>query len=150
MFSSRDDEWVESANTGGSLVDLSAYFLTDADSVRRYAFTGTLAPGELRWSERQDVVRLGARDRLLRGRAVARQQRRLGAARQRVGADSVLVDAYTYRSHEAAADRAIGRDLVSGEWRLFDAQPVHRHAHSGRAITATPTPAPPTPAAGRR
>ena len=47
-FSSRDDEWVEVVNAGATACDLAGFFLTDGDSIPRYAFTGTLAPGE-RW-----------------------------------------------------------------------------------------------------
>ena len=40
---------------------------------------------------------------------------------QVVGAETLLVDRYTYKSHEAAADRAIGRHPDgSGDWVLFD------------------------------
>ena len=44
-FSSRDDEWVEVANTGATTIDLSSFLITDGDSIPRYAFTGTLAAG---------------------------------------------------------------------------------------------------------
>ena len=44
-FSSRDDEWIEIANIGSAAQDLSGFYVTDGDSVPRYAFTGTLAPG---------------------------------------------------------------------------------------------------------
>jgi hypothetical protein len=121
VFSSRDDEWVEILNTGATLVDLSGFFLTDADSVRRYSFTGVLAPGEAR---------------LVTGKQAYDWERATGFSAvglslgnsgdsvllwQVQGADSVIVDSYTYRSHEAAADRATGRDAASGEWQLFDA-----------------------------
>lgn len=121
VFSSRDDEWVEILNTGTAPVDLAGFFLTDADSVRRYAFAGVLAPGEARlvtgkmafdWEHATGFSAVGLS---------------LGNAGDRVvlwqhsGADSAIVDAYAYRSHEAAADRSVGRDLASGEWQLFDA-----------------------------
>src|SRR5262245_6307369 len=44
-FSSRDDEWVELANTGATALDLTGFFLTDGDSIPRFAFTGSLAAG---------------------------------------------------------------------------------------------------------
>jgi len=40
---------------------------------------------------------------------------------QVVGADTVLIDSYTYVSHEAAADRAVGRMPDGGPWGLEDA-----------------------------
>lgn len=121
VFSSRDDEWIEILNTGATLVDLTGFFLTDADSVRRYSFAGVLAPGEAR---------------LVTGKQAYDWERATGFSAvglslgnsgdsvllwQAQGGDSVLVDSYTYRSHEAAADRATGRDPASGEWQLFDA-----------------------------
>ncbi|MFN8589544.1 MAG: lamin tail domain-containing protein [Candidatus Eisenbacteria bacterium] len=120
VFSSRDDEWVEIANTGPVAVDLAGFFLTDADSVRRYAFTGSLAPGEIRivtgkmsydWEHLTGFSAVGlslgnSGDRVVLWRST--------------GTDSLIVDAYTFRSHEAAADRSIGRDVATGEWQLFD------------------------------
>src|SRR5256885_1351848 len=37
-FSSRDDEWVEVMNPGATVTALDGYFLTDGDSIPRYAF----------------------------------------------------------------------------------------------------------------
>ncbi len=119
-FSTRDDEWVEIANPGIAAVDLAGFFVTDGDSIPRYAFTGTLAPGELRlvtgkmsydWEKTAGQPAYGLS---------------LGNSGDAVllwhvtGADTVLVDGYTFKSHEAAADRAVGRALASGEWQLFD------------------------------
>ena len=44
-FSSRDDEWVEVANTGAAPLDLSSFLITDGDTIPRYALSGTLAAG---------------------------------------------------------------------------------------------------------
>src|SRR5262247_1023979 len=44
-FSSRDDEWIEIVNGGTTPADLAPYFVTDGDSLPRFGFTGTLAPG---------------------------------------------------------------------------------------------------------
>jgi len=38
-----------------------------------------------------------------------------------VAGDTTLVDQYVYLAHEAAADRAVGRDTDGGEWKLLDA-----------------------------
>lgn len=141
VFSSRDDEWVEIAHAGGAPVDLSAYFLTDADSVRRYTFTGTLAPGEVRWVSGKMSYDW---ERATGFSAVGLSLGNSGDTVllwQRVGADSAIVDAYTYRSHEAAADRAIGRDLVSGEWQLFDALNPYTGTLTPPGNHCAPTPA---------
>lgn len=119
-FSSRDDEWIEIANTGAGTADLGGFFVTDGDSLPRYAFSGTLAPGALLlvtgkmsydWEKANGQPAFGlslgnSGDAVLLWRVT--------------GADTALVDAYTFRSHEAAADRASGRAADTGEWQLFD------------------------------
>ncbi len=121
-FSSRDDEWIEIANGGTAAADLAGFFVTDGDSIPRYAFSGTLAPGEVR---------------LVTGKMSYDWERANGQPAyglslgnsgdavilwQVLGPDTVAVDAYTYKSHEAASDRSVGRSLeAGGEWQLFDA-----------------------------
>ena len=39
---------------------------------------------------------------------------------QVVGSDTSLVDSYAYKTHEAAADRAVGRTPDGSEWKLED------------------------------
>jgi len=120
-FSSRDDEWVEVVNTGATPLDLGGFLLTDGDSLPRFAFSGTLAPGGHRvvygkesfdWEHAAGFPAFGLS---------------LGNSGDAVmlwqvsGTDTTLVDAYTYTSHEAAADRAIGRvPDGTGPWVLFD------------------------------
>lgn len=120
-FSSRDDEWVEVVNAGATACDLAGFFLTDGDTIPRYAFTGTLAPGE-RW--------------LVFGRDAYNWERATGHPAFGLslsntgdavmlwhvsGAETLLVDSYRYTSHEAAADRAIGRvPDGTGVWALLD------------------------------
>jgi len=120
-FSSRDDEWVEVLNVSGAPLALDGYFLTDGDSLPRYAFTGTLAPGghvlvfgktSFDWEHANGFPAFGLS---------------LGNSGDAVmlwrvsGADTSLADSYVYGSHEAAADRAIGRSPDGGaEWALFD------------------------------
>lgn len=140
-FSSRDDEWIEIVNTGPDAVDLATYFVTDADSVRRYTFSGALAPGEFR---------------LVTGRMAYDWERATGFSAvglslgnsgdavmlwQGGGADSAIVDAYTFRSHEAAADRSIGRDVASGEWQLFDSLNPYTGTLAPQGNHCAPTPA---------
>ena len=48
-FSSRDDEWVEIVNGGSTTADLTGYFITDGDTLPRYGFSGTIAPGAVQW-----------------------------------------------------------------------------------------------------
>src|SRR5262249_51869266 len=56
------------------------------------------------------------------------------------GPDTVLVDRYAYKAHEAAADRASGRTPDGGEWKLED----QLNPFTGTA-TPGPTGCPPTP-----
>ena len=109
VFSSRDDEWVEVVNTGATPLDLAGYIITDGDSIPRFALSGSLAPGARQvifgseshaWEQANGFPAFGlslanSGDSVLLWQVVA--------------AETLLVDAYTYRSHEAAADRAVGR-----------------------------------------
>ena len=119
-FSSRDDEWIELWNSNAAALDLGGYLVTDGDSVPRFALSGTLGPsGHLLITGRQSFdwehlngfpafgLSLGnSGDSVLLWKVT--------------GTDTSLVESYTYRSHEAAADRAIGRFPDGGEWVLFD------------------------------
>jgi len=119
-FSSRDDEWIEIVNGGAAPADLTPYFVTDGDSIPRFGFAGTLAPGAVL---------------LVTGAASVAWERAtshpvfglsLGNSGDSVllwkvtGGDTTLVDGYTFRSFEAAADRAIGRTPNGSEWKLED------------------------------
>jgi len=119
-FSSRDDEWVELFNAAASSIDLAGYLLTDGDRLPRYAFSGTLGAGERRlvfgkdsydWEKANGFGAYGLS---------------LGNSGDTVmlwqvaGAETVLVDSYAYKSHEAAADRGIGRIPDGGSWTLLD------------------------------
>jgi len=119
-FNSRDDEWVEIVNGGSVPADLSGYFLTDGDSIPRFAFTGTLAPGEVRLvTGTESVAWERATSHPVFGLS-------LGNTGDQVllwkitGSDTTLVDGYTYKSHESAADRASGRTSDGSEWKLED------------------------------
>lgn len=119
-FSSRDDEWVEVLNPGSIPVTLDGFLITDADSVPRYALTGTLAPGAVllvtgkmsfEWERLNGQPAFGlslgnAGDAVILWKVV--------------GSDTTVVDAYAYRAHESAADRAVGRAVDTHDWQLFD------------------------------
>lgn len=130
VFDSRDDEWVEVANAGPSLVDLSAYRLADADSTIRYAFTGLLAPGQvLLVTGRQAVDWQRAQGRSVTGLSLnnAGDTVRLLLIE---GPDTLQVDAKTYNSIEGGSDRSVGRLVPALEgWTLFDA--LNRYTGSG-------------------
>jgi hypothetical protein len=141
VFSSRDDEWVEVVNTGEAALDLSGYLLTDADSIPRYALAGMLPAGGTH------VVTGKASydwEHLVGKPAVGLS---LGNSGDSVllwkiqGADTVLVDGYTYRSHEAAADRAVGRALDTGDWQLYDALNPYTGTLLPQGNHCAPTPA---------
>ncbi len=119
-FSSRDDEWVEVINFGASPLALDGFLISDSDSIPRYALSGTLAPGGVLlvtgkmaydWEKLKGLPAFGLS---------------LGNTGDAVilwkvtGPDTVVVDAYTYRSFESAADRSLGRATDTHEWQLFD------------------------------
>ena len=120
-FSSRDDEWVEIVNTGGSPVDLAGHLITDGDSIPRMALSGVLGPGERRVIYGKDSWDW---ERATGHPAFGLSLGNTGDSVilwEIVGADTVVTDAYAYRAHEAAADRASGRSPDTGaEWKLFD------------------------------
>ncbi len=119
-FSSRDDEWVEVINSGDAPLSLEGFLITDGDSIPRYALSGTLAPGA--------VLLVTGRmswdwEKLVGQPAFGLSLGNTGDAVvlwKIVGADTMVVDSYAYRSHESAADRAVGRAIDSPEWQLFD------------------------------
>ncbi len=121
-FSSRDDEWVEVVNTGATALDLTGFLITDGDSIPRLALSGTLGAGAVQvfygkqsfdWEHATGYPAFGfslgnSGDKVMLW--------------QVVGADTTLVDSYTYDSHQGATDRAVGRvPDGAGTWTLFDA-----------------------------
>jgi len=139
-LSTRDDEWVEVVNAGGEALDLSAYLITDADRLPRLALSGALAPGARRlafgkesydWEKAHGFPAYGfslgnTGDTVMLW--------------QVVGADTVLVDSYAYTSHEAAADRAVGRVPDGGAWALLDGLNPYVGTIAPQGTGCTPTP----------
>lgn len=141
LFSARDDEWIEIVNTGTIPLDLSAILVTDADTTARWNGSGLIGPGEHRVVYGYDAV-AWQRDT---GHSIAGFSLANAGDTVRLwqiqGADTVQVDAYTYRAHEAATDRTIGRvpDL-SGPWRLFDALNPYTGSLDPSGTGCSPTP----------
>ena len=124
---SKEDEWVEIVNAGTTAVVLDALRLSDAGALR-FGFSGTLAPGHVAIVYGSDsVVWEGANGLGSAGLSLnnAGDDVQLW---QVAGADTILVDSYTYLPHAVLDDRSTGRmpDGV-GEWRVFDA----RNPYSG-------------------
>lgn len=120
IISARDDEWIEIWNPGPGSVDLTGFFFTDADSTPRYAFSGSIAAGEHRVVYGNQAVDWQRAN----GRSVAGLSLNNSGDTARlwriVGPDTVLVDAYAYKSHEGGNDRSTGREPDGGAWALFD------------------------------
>jgi hypothetical protein len=120
--SSRDDEWVEIVNAGPDPVVLDDYRLSDGGTrLLRFGFSGTLAPGAVQvvfgaasvaWESNNGVSAVGL------SLNNAGDTVRLWKI---AGADTVLVDSYTYAAFENLDDRSVGRLPDGGaEWRLWD------------------------------
>ncbi len=115
------DEWVEVYNAGAMPVNLDGYLLGDADQNLAYGFTGSLAAGDhfvvfgdmsKVWQSANGVAAFGLR--LANGGDTV-------ALWQIAGADTVLVESYTYADHEAEDDRSTGRRPDGAStWELFD------------------------------
>ena len=119
-FSSRDDEWVEVVNVGAVSLDLTGFLLTDGDQIPRFALGGALEPGARRvvfgrdaydWERAHGFPAFGLSlgntgDKVMLWQVAA--------------AETLLVDSYTYVTHQAASDRAMGRLPDGGAWALFD------------------------------
>ncbi len=142
VFSSRDDEWIEFVNTGVTSLDLSGYLITDRDSIPRLALAGLVeAGGHLlvtggqahAWEQANGFPAFGLSlantgDSVLLWRVA--------------GAETLLVDSYTYLSHEAAADRAVGRSPDGdGAWVIFDSLNPYTGATPPNGNSCAPTPA---------
>jgi hypothetical protein len=140
-FSSRDDEWVEVVNTGGTSLDLGGFYLTDGDSIPRYAFSGMLDGGG------HQVVY--GKDSFDWEKATSHPAFGLSLGNsgdavmlwQIVGAESLLVDSYRFVSHEAAADRAVGRiPDGTGAWVLLDSLDPYAGTTPPTGTGCAPTP----------
>ena len=140
VVSARDDEWIEIWNQGPGAMDLSTYYVSDADSTERFAFTGMLGPGEYRvvyGSQAVDWQRAN-------GKSVAGLSLNNSGDTVRlwriVGPDTVLMDAYAYKSHEGANDRASGRRPDGGAWALFDELNPYAGSLDPTGTGCSPTP----------
>lgn len=143
-FSSRDDEWVELVNAGVTPLDLAGYLITDRDSIPRMALAGTLAPGErLLVTGGQSYAWEQATGHPAFGLSLANGGDAV-LLWQIAGAETLLVDGYDYKSHEAAADRATGRSPDGvGEWVVFDSLNPYTGATAPAGNGCLPTPASP-------
>ncbi len=122
VYDFRDDEWIEILNPGpGSLV-LDGVIIGDGDGSPLVALSGTLAEGELRAIFGSEAAEFQDQN----GWAIFGL--RLGndgdtvTLLQVAGADTLLVDSYTYNTYEAEDDRSSGRRPDGGPvWEMFDA-----------------------------
>lgn len=124
VLSSRDDEWVEIINLGGTAVDLAGYRLADGEGIPvwRYGFSGVLEAGGVRivygsdsraWEEANGFP--------VYGLSLNNTGDRIALYRTADG-DTFVVDSYIYAETAARDDRAIGRRSDSpAVWVVFDA-----------------------------
>jgi hypothetical protein len=141
LYTAREDEWVELINHDVVPVDLSAYVITDADSTWRWQGAGMIGPGEHRVVFGSDAVNW-QRDN---GRGIAGLSLANAGDTVRLwrleGADTTLVESYTYRPHEAGSDRTIGRHPdATGAWMLFDGLNPYTGALEPPGSGCEPTP----------
>lgn len=128
VYNFRDDEWVEIVNAGTSTVSLDGYRISSPDTTWRYAFSGSLAPGEVKvvygsqsyaWESANGEPLFGLRLANTGGEVLLWKV---------TDSDAVIVDRYVYQDHEAEDDRSSGRLPDGGpDWYVFDS----RNAYSG-------------------
>ena len=142
-FSSRDDEWVEIVNGGSAAADLTPYFITDGDSVPRFGFTGTLAPGAVVLvTGGQSVTWERATGHPVFGLSLGNTGDKILLWKV-TGSDTTLVDGYTYKTQEAASDRAVGRTPDGADWKLEDALDPYTGTTPPLGTGCPPTPGAP-------
>ena len=140
-ISARDDEWIEIVNTGPLPVPLAGFLVSDADSTWRWGGgTGELAAGgrlvvfgldAVNWERANGFGIFGL------SLANAGDMVRLW---QVVGTDTLLVDSYGYRAHEAGTDRSVGRlPDGTGGWALFDAFNPYTGTLDPKGTSCAPT-----------
>ena len=142
-FSSRDDEWVEIVNGGATTADLTPFFITDGDSIPRFGFAGTLAPGAvLLVTGSMSVTWERATGHPVFGLSLSNSGDKVLLWKVS-GTDTSFVDGYTFKAHEAAADRAVGRTPDGSEWKLEDALDPYTGTLLPGPTGCAPTPAQP-------
>jgi hypothetical protein len=121
-YSSRDDEWVEIYNPGPGSLDLDGLLIGDGDAAPLIALSGILE------AEKHRLVTGGEAYAFQQANGWSSYGLRLGndgdtvTLLQIVDSDTLLIDSYTYLSHEADDDRSSGRNPDGGPtWELFDA-----------------------------
>ena len=161
-YSYRDDEWIEVYNTGSSTVDISSYWLGDADSTLLFNLSGTLAAGAHRivygsdavdWQRANGHSAVGFRLNNS-GDTVRLWEVEAGSLHLATASGAVLIDSYTYSSHEAEDDRSSGRVPDGGEeWQMFDGLNPYGGSQEPQGNGCLPTPGThngcPTPVEGR-
>jgi hypothetical protein len=122
LLDSTDDEWVEIVNVGAVPADLTGLRLGDLERAWAYEFAGTLPIGERlvifgsvsqAWQQANGEPAFGHRLANTGDTVVLWHI---------AGADTSLVDQFTFLDHEAEDDRSSGRRPDGGPtWELFDA-----------------------------
>lgn len=140
----KNDEWVEIVNVGSSSVALDDLRLSDASNAFHFGFSGTLSSGATRvvlgsesvaWETAEGVSTVGLS--LNNGGDSVRLW-------QLSGSDTLLVDEYTYASHEVVDDRSTARvPDGTGDWVLFDALNPYTGETPPLGLGCPPTPGEP-------
>lgn len=124
VLNSRDDEWIEIANLGQGAVDLAGLRLADGAGapVWRYEFAGVLEGGGVRIVRGSDAEAWEEANGFpVYGLSLNNTGDRIALYRIS-GADTALVDEYTFAEVATRDDRAIGRRVdIPSEWVVFDA-----------------------------
>jgi hypothetical protein len=120
---SKTDEWLEIVNVGSSTVDLSSYYVSDASggTTWRYHFGGTLPAGGVSVVFGSDAVAWQADSGFPSLGLSLNNGGDTVYLFEVQGADTAVVDEYSYDAFAVLDDRAVGR-MPDGAatWAVFD------------------------------
>jgi hypothetical protein len=123
-INSKTDEWVEIINTSSSPIDLTNLRIGDLSGGYnwRFAFSGSLAPGEIRVVYGSEVVQWQSENGVSTYGLSLNNSGDTVYLYKLTASDTQVVDWYGYQSHEVLDDRSVGRRPDGwGDWTLFDA-----------------------------
>jgi hypothetical protein len=137
------DEWIDIHNFGGSVQDLSGFWISDSvdDPTLRYRFSGELAAGASLHLVGADVVAWQAETGNGSAGLSLNNSGGFVALFRDDGDDTVLIDAIEYLGYQIEDDRAFGRSPIDREdWILYDGLNIYHGSQEPGSTGCMPSP----------